>query len=33
MLYYGLPSAWAENVEDLIVEEAHRQAAAVGVQP
>jgi hypothetical protein len=33
MLYYGLPSAWADHVEDLIVEEAHRQAAAVGVQP
>ena len=29
MLYYGLPSAWAENVEALIVEEAHRQAEEV----
>ena len=31
MLYYGLPSAWADNVEELIVSEAHRQAASVGV--
>jgi len=29
MLYYGLPSAWADNVEDLIVAEAHRQAGTV----
>lgn len=29
MLYYGLPSAWAEDVEDRIVGEAHRQALAV----
>jgi neutral ceramidase len=32
MLYYGLPSAWAENVEDLIVAEVHRQAQEVGVK-
>lgn len=32
MLYYGLPSAWSDNVEDLIVAEAHRQAQAVGVE-
>ncbi|MBL8850070.1 MAG: neutral/alkaline non-lysosomal ceramidase N-terminal domain-containing protein [Planctomycetaceae bacterium] len=29
MLYYGLPSAWADNVEDLIVAEAHRQAQSI----
>lgn len=32
MLYYGLPSAWADNVEDLIVAEVHRQAQEVGVE-
>jgi hypothetical protein len=32
MLYYGLPSAWADNVEELIAAEAHRQAAAVGAE-
>jgi len=32
MLYYGLPSPWAENVEDLIVAEVHRQAQQVGVE-
>ena len=30
MLYYGLPSAWADDVEELIVVEAHRQAESVG---
>lgn len=30
MLYYGLPSAWADDVEELIVAEAHRQAESVG---
>lgn len=29
MLYYGLPSAWSENVEDLIVNEVRRQASEV----
>jgi hypothetical protein len=28
MVYYGLPSAWGERVEELIVEEVHRQAKA-----
>jgi hypothetical protein len=32
MLYYGLPSPWAENVEDLIVAEVHRQAQEVGAE-
>lgn len=27
MLYYGLPSAWADDVEEKIVSEVHRQAA------
>jgi hypothetical protein len=25
MLYYGLPSAWADDVEEKIVTEVHRQ--------
>lgn len=29
MVYYGLPSAWAEEVEEKIVAEAHRQLGAV----
>jgi hypothetical protein len=30
MLYYGLPSAWNEEVEKSIVQEVHRQASATG---
>jgi hypothetical protein len=29
MVYYGLPSAWAEDVEDLIITEVDRQLEAV----
>ncbi len=29
MVYYGLPSPWADSVEQLIVEEVHRQVGAV----
>lgn len=29
MVYYGLPSAWDRRVEDLIVEETHRQVKAL----
>jgi neutral ceramidase len=32
MRYYGLPSPWAENVEDLIAAEVHRQAQEVGAK-
>jgi hypothetical protein len=28
MVYYGLPTAWSEEVEKLIVDEVGRQAAA-----
>jgi len=27
MLYYGLPTSWAPESEDLIVDEVHRQLA------
>ena len=30
MIYYGLPSPWASDVEARIVEEVHRQAQALG---
>jgi len=30
MLYYGLPSAWNEEVEESIVGEVHRQASSTG---
>ena len=29
MLYYGQPAHWAENVEDLVMEEVHRQAESL----
>jgi neutral ceramidase len=31
MVYYGLPSAWGSEVENLIVAEVHRQSEFVGV--
>jgi hypothetical protein len=30
MVFYGLPSPWAPEVEEMIVKEVHRQAAEVG---
>ena len=29
MRYYGQPSPWAEDVEELIIDEVHRQAASL----